>query len=375
MYGYRAHRSCQGFAAIYTLVILVALTGICSLAVDVGRVQLAKTELRRAVDAAALAGASGLLIDQSTARSRAASIAAANTYDIDAKPLVLDTASEVTFVSWNSQPAIRVAVQRQIPLILAGVIGRSSCRVTASAAACVIPNGSSYGIVGLNSITVAGNASVDSYDASVGPYSMGNRSEHGDIASNGSISLSGNVTIYGNARYGTTKSTAGNARVHSPGVWIQESSDLSYPAPTAPSSYEVDLGTVNRSGNGTMTLTAGTYHATSFSTAGNFTLNVTGPVTLYVDNSVSLAGNVSIAGNLPSNFKLRVMGSGSVSLSGNSALYADVYAPQSAISTSGNGAIYGALIGRSLSIAGNGTIHFDTSLGYGNSPGTLALVQ
>ncbi len=50
----RSRRS--GMAFIYIIVALVAMLGFCSFAVDLGRVQTAKTELRRAADAAARGG-------------------------------------------------------------------------------------------------------------------------------------------------------------------------------------------------------------------------------------------------------------------------------------------------------------------------------
>src|SRR5258705_13678730 len=52
-------KSRRGIAAIYSILMLVVLCGMVSMGVDLGRVQLAKTELRGAADAAARAAAAG----------------------------------------------------------------------------------------------------------------------------------------------------------------------------------------------------------------------------------------------------------------------------------------------------------------------------
>src|SRR5271156_2252966 len=54
---HRRGRTRCGSMLIYTVIIMVPLTGLCSLAVDFGRVEAAKTELLAASDAAARAGA------------------------------------------------------------------------------------------------------------------------------------------------------------------------------------------------------------------------------------------------------------------------------------------------------------------------------
>src|SRR4051794_16602215 len=70
-----------GFALQYCLVAMVALTGISSLAIDYGHAQLVKVQLRRAADAAARYGASGLQYDSTTAISRAVTSAGENNAD------------------------------------------------------------------------------------------------------------------------------------------------------------------------------------------------------------------------------------------------------------------------------------------------------
>src|SRR3982751_5744795 len=80
----RRHR---GFSAVYAIVCMVTVIGFVSLAVDLGRVQTAKTELRRAADAAARYAATG--IRDNTARDKAVAAAAQNS--VDGSPLVIDS--------------------------------------------------------------------------------------------------------------------------------------------------------------------------------------------------------------------------------------------------------------------------------------------
>src|SRR5690349_17625025 len=90
----------RGVAAFYIIVLMTLLCGVASLAVDYGRVQLAKTELRRAADAAARAGASSVPADITTATSLAVKYAALNV--ADGSPVELDPSNDIDFGLWTS---------------------------------------------------------------------------------------------------------------------------------------------------------------------------------------------------------------------------------------------------------------------------------
>jgi Flp pilus assembly protein TadG len=145
-----------GMAMLYLIVMLLAMVAFCSLAVDLGRVQLAKTELRRAADSAARHGAAGLKnILNSTSAAQANAVAAAADNTCDGSSVVLGS-SDVQLVIWNSSTrkytvttdptqanGVRVTARRTaangnpIPLVFGAVIGRSNCDVTATAIATV----------------------------------------------------------------------------------------------------------------------------------------------------------------------------------------------------------------------------------------------
>lgn len=124
-----------------------------------------------------------------------------------------------------------------------------------------------------------------------------------------------------------------------------------------------DLGAISLSGNQTHAVTAGTYQMSSISISGNGALiidNSAGPVTFYVSGSISASGNgISNASGNPQKFTIFETGSADVSLSGNGVFFGLVYAPTSSISISGNSDLYGAFAGASISINGNGAIHYD----------------
>ncbi len=378
----------RGMSSLYTVVMLVALCGFVSLGVDMGHVQLAKTELRTAADAAAR-GAHGLATSMTQARADAVAVASAN--HCDGASVVLDSILDVEFGDWspatktftidNSTPtAVRVTARRiasrgtAIPLTFARVVGRGNLDVQAVAIATLQASAGGYGIVGINSVTMSGNGSTDSYNASAGPYYAGSAHSKGSVASNGNISLSGNADVNGDARPGPGKSVSrgGNASVS--GSTSPLSSAMTFANATLPGSY-ISKGALSLSGNNSTTLTSGTYYYTSFSVSGNATVNISGQVTIYVSGPLSLSGNSSVFQNLPSNFEIYVIGANSVSVSGNGNLYASIYAPQSDISFSGNGDFFGSLVGKTLSLSGNGDIHYDESLGGGSSTMKISLVQ
>jgi Flp pilus assembly protein TadG len=136
----------HGVALIYAAVTMVALMAIASLAVDLARVRLTKTQLQGAVDAAARAAAGQIPNGSSAVQARAIAIGAANSADGSA---VVINSSDVlmgvwdsnarTFTTTNTNPnAVKVTAHRTaaagnaVPLLFGRIIGRSACDVNAS---------------------------------------------------------------------------------------------------------------------------------------------------------------------------------------------------------------------------------------------------
>ncbi|MCI0478990.1 pilus assembly protein TadG-related protein, partial [Candidatus Uhrbacteria bacterium] len=84
---------------VFVAIALLMLVGFMALAIDVGFVFTAKADLQAAVDAAALAGASGLIFSPDEARARAIDYAAKN--PVYGNQVQLDLA-DIELGAWNS---------------------------------------------------------------------------------------------------------------------------------------------------------------------------------------------------------------------------------------------------------------------------------
>jgi Flp pilus assembly protein TadG len=149
----KANRSARrnGYVLIYSIVLMVTLLATASVAVDWGHVQLAKTQLVGATDAAARAGAAGLATSPAEAYAAARRAAAANV--VDGSPLAVSD-SEIALGLWDTKTnaftaltgaaqyqanAIRVTATRDaakgsaVPLSFASVFGRKSADLRAEA--------------------------------------------------------------------------------------------------------------------------------------------------------------------------------------------------------------------------------------------------
>ncbi|HEX8522928.1 MAG TPA: pilus assembly protein TadG-related protein [Tepidisphaeraceae bacterium] len=393
-------RSRSGVGLVYAIIFMSVMLLFCSFAVDYGRVQLAKTQLQSAADAAALAGAGELKNGLARSQSAAISIAASN--KVDGAGLTLDPANDIEFGRWNAASrqftpltgaaqtganSVRINAKRVaargtgIDTPFLRMFGRIACDIHSSAVAVASPI--QYAAVGIDFIKMSGNA-TDSYisnGGSVPPYL-------GSIASNGDITLTGNSMVHGDAHPGVGKNITGADHVSG------NTSPLGAPlnfSPINPGSIRTNndnfrITPMTAVSNGNFSLTnsqsatfpAGNYYFKNFWTTAQSTINITGPVTIYCYGSFSMAGKAVVAGNLPGNLKIVMVtaadGSmpGSLSISGDTALYADIYAPLSPVSVTGGGDIYGSIVGKSLSMSGNGALHYDLSLA---NNGRIALVK
>jgi Flp pilus assembly protein TadG len=133
-----------GIAMVYLAVFLLSSLWFASLALDMGKLMTTRTELQRAADAAALAGASavdpttGSIIPDS-ARVRAAETAALNTaLETKSAPVIIDPDADVDFPAPNQ---VRVRVHREeatgnpMTTIFAQTLGINTLDVTADATA------------------------------------------------------------------------------------------------------------------------------------------------------------------------------------------------------------------------------------------------
>lgn len=371
---------------VWTIVTMVGLMAFVSLAIDLGRVQLAQTELQRAVDAAARYAVTGL--SDGTYVSKAQSAASDNACDgvavsISAGDIVSGNWSNNVFAAGGTPTnAVSVTAYRNsthsgaIPTLFASTIGVSNCSIRATAIALLNTGNNSYGVVGVNGVTMSGATWIDSYNSSSGAYSSGSRHTNGDTASNTTIALSGSALIYGDAYYKTGYTHAGTSGVVSPGVAQTLSTTLSYAAPTLPGSY-TNMGTFSSPNYGSSALSAGNYYYNSLSLTNSFVLNTSGAVNIYVNGGMTLSGAAGLVASSPGNVHVYLMGSSTLSIGNSATLSAVVYAPSATLNISGSGCLFGSAVANTVTLLGSGAIHVDeaTGAGSGGGSGTISTVK
>ena len=152
---FRSRPGRSGFAYVYTVITMTALIGLCSLAVDLGRVQEVKTDLQSCADATARSYMEYYnLYGQTYANTNGPAIYSAANNPVDSNSGVLPTVT-VTWGTWNtatktfsaglaSPYAVQVTVSRKaangngVPLTWGTLIGRPTCDVSYTAVAALI---------------------------------------------------------------------------------------------------------------------------------------------------------------------------------------------------------------------------------------------
>jgi hypothetical protein len=350
-----------------------------------------KGQLQNAADAAARAAASAVPGDLAEARRRAVQFAAYQS--ADGAPVAIDPTRDVEFGRWDGSTrtfhplggsalaganAVRVTARRTAatgnatPLVFASVLGVQTCDATARAVARVEPPAQAMNVVGLDFVRLTGSDRIDSYDSAAGPYSSGSAADDVRVASNGNVSAGGSSTIDGSVFTGESGTASGGIT----GPTSTLDAPLSYPPPTLPAAY-TSHGAIALGGGQSRTLSAGNHYCASLSMSGNAELRVSGPVKLYVQGTLTIDGNalIAVAGDRPANLEVYVLGAGPINL-GKNDLYASIYAPLSPLYMNGNSDLFGAVVAKSITMSGNNTVHYDTSLRTAPSgPPKIALVR
>ena len=374
----------HGVTVIYLTAGMIIFAGFVSLAIDVAHVWLVHAELQQAADAAVRYGLTGLSTSVTTAQNNAVSAAGDNT--ADGTSVVLNPSTDIDFGTWTPSTktftvltgaaqsganALRVRASRSaakgnaVTCFFGSVLGYGSTDVHAAATGYF---SGGYGLVGLAGIKLSGNSSIGYWAPT------GTTNSYGSIASDGDITLSGNSNIQGDARPGPGQNVSLSGSASVSGSTAPLPAFLTYPNASAGSAATTNNDSAaspywnsgsndfNLGGSSSVTLPGGVYYFHNFNTAGQASLTFSGPATVYVYGDMGLSGSTYTSGSLPKNLSIEVIGNGNVNLSGSSALYASVYAPQSQVNLSGSGAIYGSILGWSISTSGTSNIYYDLSL-------------
>jgi hypothetical protein len=292
---------------IYAIIAMVALCAFVSLAVDFGRVQVAKTELMRAADACARAAAAEMSkgSDLPTIQSAAVTIGMAN--KCDGVALTVDSANDLQFGTWDvntgtftplasssytSANAIQVTARRTsargnpIPLAYGRVIGLANCDVKATAIAYI--SDPPPGITGLTKFVAHQDLFVASYNPNVWPIpSPYFHNNNATLGGNGTIDLGIGGDLYGDQWIGRRATDLGNGLVHgTKHVMVQDISSPTMPSMTP----AANPGGVSSSPtvNGLVLWPGGTYYFTSLTIGDDDIIQFTGPATVYMNGNVTM---------------------------------------------------------------------------------------
>jgi hypothetical protein len=379
---------------IFVVVTMTAVCGLCSMAADYARVQLAKTELRRAADAVSRAAVAALSSGVTAAQDAAVTYGAYNA--VDGTALAIDPTKDVEFGTWDNTAktftplsgaaranakAVRVTARRTaasgnpIPLFFARVVGKTSCDVTAQSVALYTPTAGT-GFVGLDGVDVGNNSLVRSYNANAGTPGGANLTSSAKVSSNGPVTAGNNTDVYGDIATGPAGSVTGGSHFYVSGSQLTRGSNLAYVATEAPT---VAGGGNLSLGNGqTLTLPGGTYNYAAVTVGNGVTINATGAVTIYLTGNLNAGNSLTINAyqNKPTNFKLRLVGTGHTFSAGNGLdLTAELYAPGWDFRMLNNGQVAGSIVARSIDAGTNGELFYDTSLGSTASSGAVSTVK
>ena len=253
-----------------------------------------------------------------------------------------------------------------------------------------------------SALQLGGGATTDSYTSANGSnYANSHTNTGGDVGSNGNVGLNGSSTQIGgsigvpNATTGACPAgltIAGGAGFLPPTTsnTLVAAGPFTFPTPPSPvplppNTNEPKIGktgatllpgtygNISVTAGGTITIAPGTYNINSISLSGNSNL-VISPSGTVVFNVAGTGQNTPIdfsGGSITNNslvantFMINYGGTGNVSLSGNTATYLTLNAPNADVNITGGSDIYGAIIGRTIKNMGGTKFHYDknTSLG------------
>ncbi|HEX7447200.1 MAG TPA: pilus assembly protein TadG-related protein [Pirellulales bacterium] len=392
----RIRRERRGAVVVLTAFLMVALLGLVALVVDLGYLMLAQTQLQEAADSAALAGSAVLAQGPAAARAEAQRFASLNM--VGKSPVSIDPIHDVVLGHWDNvshtfvplsgadesladsiQVTCRLEQSGGSPLFFSRLWGAQTANPTAVSLAqsqCT----QCGPFIGINEVSVVGDAKTDSYSSWAGPYSAATAGAQGSICSNGPIGLVGNASVRGDAHPGPGQTVAKIGHASITGSTAPRTSAMQLPpvnlaaAATLNDNQNIPMtllgknplngqGALTLNGRDTLTLPPGTYYFSSLKLVGSSSLEISGPTTIYCTGSFDCGGGSLVnATQLPRNLQVYCTGP-LLKLSGNADFYGTVYAPSTPLLIIGTADFYGTLVGSDLVVIGNPRLHADQSLG------------
>jgi hypothetical protein len=215
------------------------------------------------------------------------------------------------------------------------------------------------GLVGIDGVDMRGNAACDGYSEAGADYT-----DDGDVFTSGSMSMSGRAIVRGDVT-ARAFDLRGAARIV--GEQTVEAEAGTYMEVQVPSDLP-DLDDIDLLGAAQTVVGPGSFRVKSLTVGKGgrlFVDNTAGPVTLYVDQRVTLksGGVIAVADPNPEKFALYVASKKPVVLSGDGSTFHGVlYAPRSTVTISGEGEFFGAFVGRAMRLADDARVHYYRAL-------------
>jgi Flp pilus assembly protein TadG len=397
----KAHRS-RGTAAVLVCITLIALLSFASLTVDVGMMYIAKADLQRAADAAALGAAARLLTrgggEDPLAEARAVAIGFVEANPVFGRQVTIVPATDLVFgqavldevtndyvftpteIDPNAvQVTVRLSEESPngtLPLMFSQVFTDTCTSISATAIATtnIQPVCRMWA---KQEVKLSGGSSTDSYRSDDGPYDPLFALAKGDVCSCEKVDLSGDSVVDGSAFHGPDHSVNAPELVTGNVAQIAECLDL------APDFGDVvwdnDNGLIGLSDDGEdplsggddrfelsggdhITLVSGTYYFTEFKLSGGSVVSVSGPTTIYVAGNITVSGGgVLNLGQDPEHLMIICSGT-TINWSGTSNIYGTILASTADITLSGGGDLCGAVVSKKVELSGGSNFHADQSL-------------
>jgi Tfp pilus assembly protein PilX len=138
--------------------------------------------------------------------------------------------------------------------------------------------------------------------------------------------------------------------------------------------YNNANGTLTVTGNSTVDFPGGTYFFTQFTVLGGSTINFTGPVKIYVTESIDVGAGSHLLAARPSDVEIIVHpydmsnqassgGDAFIKINGGSSITWALYAPGATLDVGGGNQFFGAAIGKQIELQGGNYFHYDKALG------------
>jgi hypothetical protein len=245
-------------------------------------------------------------------------------------------------------------------------------------------------------LVIAGNATVDGYNSSLGTYAATHQASLGDVGTNGGAVAQGTSTNIGGNVYvpnvgaatppgpgscpGDDFSTTGNPHY---GALVQ-SQIMAVPTvniPTNSSTTDVTSGSpvpgsyrnLDVSTHGTVTLTApGVYNfdcitagswgtITSAPATGKITINVSGTGCASAPITFGSHAVISNTSQIAADIQINYPGTGTISVTGGPQMYCVINAPNAAVTLGGGSDFYGTIMASTIDDRGGTNLHFDAA--------------